>query len=143
MINLVWKERLMRQMKHVALLATLVLSMSITVPSQSDRHFRIRLVDSETGFAISPNRVRIEVAPVATQGEKAGVIALPVPQEPHRLRIEAEGYRQFSGTFWPMPQAAPVEIRLRPETLPSEFESSHLEKLRGPNKYVAIGFVSD
>jgi len=125
------------------IVAGILLSMFVALFGQQSTGsgVHIKFVDDQTGFAVSPSLVRMDVSFIADTERGAGTVHVADSVRGKYLRVEAKGYRPIS--FFVAKEDRDVQIRLSPVAPPPEFSAESLAKLVAARFIAIVGFVSD
>jgi hypothetical protein len=104
---------------------------------------KLRLFDSETGFAVPSESVRCNLPIIGRDQETAGLISISSPTKETTLEVTATGYRPFQALLKPHAGKAVIEIQLHPVKAPMEFQKEAIQRFLVAGKTLIIGFVSD
>ena len=122
-------------------IAVCLLAFGISQARQEPSEVRIRFLDSQTGFAIPAETIQLNRPTRLQAGLPAGVVSVKLDNQPRIVTVTSNGYRPLSFTI--LPTDTILQVRLSPTTLPEEFSSEAISRLREPHMIIVIGFVSD
>lgn len=103
----------------------------------------LRLLDSETGFALPVRSVQTNLIQVAGGGNREGEMQIILQERSAQLKLSAPGYQDFVATVEPVNPETAVEPNLRPLVQPKEFETRALQQFVSPRGTAVVGFLSD
>ena len=112
--------------------------------SQAGRDVVLRFLDSQTGFAITPDTVllngaRAELKPAGS----AGAFTLGLVSPPARLDVAKRGYAPLRADVDASAASRPAELVLDPLEPPREFSRGFLKEFLRDDLALVVGFVSD
>lgn len=135
----------------LATLATPVSVDATTSPGPATHAQRpVRWIDSETGYAIPPDRIGTGTTEGLTRAQSSGIdtagpAATTVPSAARGQVVSAPGYRAFVADLDtpPSAEAARIDVLLDPLTPPPELAPDRIVALHRSDATLLLGFVVD